>query len=334
MRWTLILSSALVLSCSETPRMQPSANADGDMGVPENPGPVVIPDLAAPALTMTAVSPKIASTVGRDKITITGTGFDSRTEFTIDGLRADIESVTATSAVIYAPADPGAWGRPISVVARRPSDGVRITNSNAAGSATAFAYYASSLIFTDTARVNPSNFTSARFPLLGDINNDGKVDILATFIGQASTSAVFNNGFGDFNGNVQSNHTPIGLGVSKGVLVDLDKDNNLDMVISDEGGSWEYNLGNGTGAMTSRGNNGYQVGCNAQSPVAADVTGDTYPDVAVACGNQALVRVWFNQFMTNNNVGAIFGTQNSGNQISLNTPSTPVHLAFADLNET
>src|SRR5207253_1290131 len=78
---------------------------------------------------------------------------------------------------------------------------------------------------------------------------------------------------------------------------DLDNDNFLDMVVSDEGGTWGYMLGNGTGSMISRGNNSYAPGCSGNNaPVALKLSNATYPDIAVICSGNNTFRIWSTQY--------------------------------------
>ena len=113
---------------------------------------------------------------------------------------------------------------------------------------------------------------------------------------------------------------------------DLDGDGNLDMVIADESGTWEYMLGNGTGTMVARGQAYYQVCSNENSPVAIKLSNAMYPDVAIVCTNYNQVRIWNNQY-NGGNQGSIFGGSNSGNQVTLSMPSSPQHLMVTDLNK-
>ena len=118
-------------------------------------------------------------------------------------------------------------------------------------------------------------------------------------------------------------------------MPDLDNDGNLDMIVADEGATWQYNLGNGAGNMIARGGQSYNNGCSVPtSPVAIKLSSAMYQDVAVACTNSNVVRVWSTQY-SGGNQSAVFGTQNTGSTLTLNFPAStnPTHLMVADLNK-
>lgn len=332
MKTPLILASCLLVSCSATPRsfladMDPPEAADL-LGFPSGQA-----DLAVPAVSISSIVPGRASTVGRDLLTITGTGFDSSTQFSFGGIVAEVVSITDTTAKVYAPGNPGGWGVPVPVTARRARDGQAASNSNAAGSASAFRYYASTLAFSQlSGRINPQNFNNARVPLLGDFNNDGIPDLIATWISNGNYNTYLNSGGGGFVNVRNDNTSPSNLGTQKGTVVDLDGDGNQDMLIADESGTWQYNLGNGSGSMVSRGQNFYQVCSGQNAPTPIRLSNNMYPDVAIVCINNNQVRIWNTQY-SGGNQGSIFGGTNNGASVILNTPASPQHLMVTDLNK-
>ncbi|MCS6915616.1 MAG: FG-GAP-like repeat-containing protein [Myxococcales bacterium] len=337
MRGTLVLGCVLLLACVEAPKPQPLpptpdspdlAQPDpADLAGVTNPSV----DLALPPLTIARITPRMASTVGRERVTIVGTGFDNRTVFTFAGLQAEVESVTSTEAVVFTPAG-GPWGVPITVAAWRSTDMARATNSNAANSPSAFRFYASVLAFVESLRINHNNYTNPRVPLLGDLNNDGRVDLIATYISTGIHSVHLNNGAGNLIYTFNDSNTPSNLGVQKGMLVDLDNDNNLDMLVADESATWQYNLGNGTGQMVARGQVRYSPGCTTTtSPIAFRIDGDMQNDVAVACAGNNVVRIYLGRGTAN--PGALYGGTNDGGNYQLTGLSTPHHLMATDLNK-
>ena len=333
MKHNIILGSLLLVACSaQTPR-----SLFPDLGTPP-PEDLAMPsgsplDLALAPVTIASIAPARASTVGRDLITITGTGFDSTTQFAFAGIGAEVASITDTTAKVYAPGNPGSWGAAITVSARRARDGQVASNSNAASSPSAFRYYAASLAFTElVGRINPQFFNNGRVPLVGDLNNDGQPDLIATWISNGNHNVYLNSGGGNFVNVRNDGNTPVGLGTQKGMLTDLDGDGNLDMVIADESGTWEYMLGNGSGTMVARGQAFYQLCSGQNSPVPIKLSNAMYPDIAIVCINNNQIRIWNNQY-NGGNLSSIFGGNNAGNQITLSTPAGPQHLMVTDLNK-
>jgi hypothetical protein len=338
MKGSIALCTLSLLACSEAPRMQPlPPEADGpdqaqpaaaDLRGVQSPGI----DLAPASLAIGGITPAFASSVGRQKVTITGAGFDAHSRVRFGGIEAEVESVTPTQIVAYTPASPGAWGVPVAVTVRR-GDGVIATNSNGAGSASAFRYFASSLDFRerDTWSINNGSYTSHRFGLLGDLNNDGRQDLVVTYA-TANFSTWLNQGAGDMVNFQNTTTAPSNPGTFKAALADLDNDNNLDIAVVDEGSTWIYRLGNGTGSMANRGQQGStSTGCRGRSLNFGRINNDNFPEMLIACGSNATIGVYNNQFGGNNNVNAIYPTTPSQ---TLSMPGANVyHALFVDLNK-
>ena len=299
MKTSLILASCLLTSCSAAPRsfladMEPPEAADL-LGFPSGQA-----DLAVPAVSISSIAPGRASTVGRDLLTITGTGFDSSTQFSFGGIVAEVVSITDTTARSM-PRQPRRLGRSR---ARHGASGPRWASGQQQQRQrlpSAFRYYASTLAFSQlSGRINPQNFNNARVPLLGDFNNDGIPDLIATWISNGNYNTYLNSGGGGFVNVRNDNTSPSNLGTQKGTVVDLDGDGNQDMLIADESGTWQYNLGNGTGSMVSRGQNFYQVCSGQNAPTPIRLSNNMYPDVAIVCINNNQVRIWNTQYSGGN----------------------------------
>jgi hypothetical protein len=334
MRGHIGLCGMFLFACSEAPRMQPlPPQPDGvDMASPPaadlagQQSPSI--DLAAPALSLGAISPRMAATVGRDRITLTGTGFDNKVEVSFAGVRADIESVTPTQIVAYAPANPGNWGTPIVVAVRRTTDGARVTNSDAAGSPTAFRYYASAIDFRQR-DITFTQYGRPRIAIFADLNNDGKKDMAMMQQDYGNYTSYLNNGTGAFQ--YYSNYgTACGIATFDGVSGDLDKDNNVDIVFTNSGSTVSYHLGNGTGSINSRANNCYGVGSGSQSVTLLDVNGDTYLDIVIAASGSAYLGVLPNRLPNNgNNIGNVF---DQGQAFTLNPQGSAIRAIAVDIN--
>lgn len=336
MRLTLILPGLLLVACSEPPRPQPkepvpdapdlSSSTPADLTGADLTGA----DLALPTLAITSISPKSASTVGRDRVTIGGSGFDLRTEVFFNGTRADIESVAPGQLVALAPAGLP-WGVPVTVSVRRDSDGARAQNSTAANSSTAFSFSSSSIDFRLRDRLNHSQNSGTRGFQLGDFNKDGRIDLANLFNANAS-NVHLNNGAGGLiytgsQDNIWNNQSTY-----KSVAVDLDGDGAMD-IVSTQNSYWGYMLSDPVTGRLNRNTNYYSAGgcTSVQAVAAALINNDAQPDVAVACNGQTMVGLW----MSTNTAATMFGGTNAAHSVTLSTPSAaPSHVTFADLDKT
>lgn len=331
MRWTWTLSALSFVACTDAPR----ALLTTDLPPPPPADMTVEPDLMLPTISITAVLPATAPSLSRTLLSITGTGFDSRTTFLIGGVPAEVVSVSSTQASVYAPTNTGGAGLPVSIQALRTQDGARANNSNLANSMSKFSYFASTLAFQQTGRFNNNAFVNARVPLVGDFNGDGKPDFMTTYISSANHQTFLNTGGGSFALTENSNNPPSNLGVQKGTVIDLNNDNFQDIIVADEGGTWAYMMGNGQGLFNTAPTsavNAYAGSCGAtQSPTPIKLSSATNYDVAVACQNSNVVRIWASP--AGALTTAFYGTQNTANQGPTINIVNPVHLQAVDVNK-
>lgn len=78
---------------------------------------------------------------------------------------------------------------------------------------------------------------SSYFPLLGDLDGDGDLDVPAQFVG--GVGALLNDGDGRFVANAPTGGASSGSGFSDAALADVDGDTDLDLVVI-RGGSYSY----------------------------------------------------------------------------------------------
>lgn len=326
MKRSIIISSLLFISCSETPRSlfpvpsdtadmatTPSADLTGyDAGSYQPTAPNIL-----------TVSPKLLSTSGGDQLTLTGGPFSPSTNFFINNQLVNVMSVTPTTAVLLTPVRPGVG--PATIVARNP-DGQTSKNSNAAMSQSALTLYAAQLSFAQTAY--PTLAQRPHGAAFGDLNGDGRVDAIVTHLDQSVYTVFLGNGMGGFSplqptptfsflgGQVANNTTR---------LIDLNGDGRLDMVVGTTSSQVHYYLGNGTGLMNAVASVNYGASGNVFSQAVADINGDNQPDLITGNVNASNIGLFIN---TANNTNLY----QAGQYMALAPNGQPTRVQTADIN--
>jgi hypothetical protein len=326
MRAPLTLAGLCLVACSEAPRMQ-SLGPSGDTADLAPPAaadlsgvinPVV--DLVAAPPSITGISPKLLSTKGGDQLTLSGTGFSTRTSFFVNNRAADISSVAADGrqAVLILPARPGVGPAQVAV---RNADGQRATNSNAVNSPTALTLSASQVMFPG--RIEFQTDSSPRGVGFGDLNNDGKPDLVVANYSSNVINVFPGNGDGTFQ--QRSNYGTGSQPYNTVTLFDFDKDGKLDVLVPCASSNYlSFFKGNGDGSLQGSSTPGTSgTGSRPNYVATGDFNGDGNTDFVVTEESNAAIGIYLN------NGNGTFQQRPYG----YGTNSTPYGVAVGDVNK-
>jgi Bacterial Ig-like domain (group 3)/FG-GAP-like repeat/FG-GAP repeat len=127
--------------------------------------------------------------------------------------------------------------------------------------------------------------------VLGDFNNDGRLDLASTNFNGSTISVLLGNGDGSFQPQ-----TTYATGVSPVAIAsgDFNRDGNLDLAVGNANSNTiSIFLGNGDGTFLPQ--QTYAVGNGPQSIAVADFNGDGFLDLAVLNRNDANVTILLGQ---------------------------------------
>jgi hypothetical protein len=157
---------------------------------------------------------------------------------------------------------------------------------------------------------------------LGDLNHDGRLDIVTANQGSRNVSVFLADGAGGYQAHAVS-PIQIGVGPFHVMLADLDGDGHLDFVTRNLGSTITVGLGDGSGGFSPVSSVAVS-GTNPVSFAAGDVDIDGNLDLVVASGQSSNVTV-----LLGNGAGGF--TPAPGSPLAL--PSTPMAVRLGDGNE-
>src|SRR5205814_405368 len=126
---------------------------------------------------------------------------------------------------------------------------------------------------------------------IGDVNGDGRPDLVVANDGSNSVSVLLGNGDGTFQ--AQTKYTTLGALPASVAIGDVNGDGRPDLVVAYEGPSGASVLrGNGDGTFQAQAT--YRTGDPPVSVAIGDVNGDGRPDLVTADYNNGAVSVLLN----------------------------------------
>ena len=133
-----------------------------------------------------------------------------------------------------------------------------------------------------------------RWIALGDLNNDGKLDLISANFGSNDASVRFNNGSGVFSGGTE---LAAGSGPSSVAAADIDGDGDLDMLVSNFfSNSVTIRLNNGSGVFGT--STTFATNVNPNGIATGDVDNDGDLDLLSANFGSNTLNVGFNNVIT------------------------------------
>ncbi|WP_341882121.1 FG-GAP-like repeat-containing protein [Synechococcus sp. UW140] len=288
-----------------------ATDAPGNISPASSPNYSVTVDTAAPAApTITSITDDAAPITG----TIAPGGFTNDTSLLLTGSAEAASSVSIYNGstllgTTTADTTTGAWSYSATGLANGTTYAFKATATDAAGNVSK----ASSPQQTFTTETGPFSVT------LGDVNGDGRLDIITANFGTNSNSAsvLLGNGNGTFGPKTDF---ATGYYLASVTLGDVNGDGRLDIITANQySANVSVLLGNGNGTFQTQAT--FATGSNPRAVALGDINGDGRLDIITA-----------NQYSAN--VSVLLGNGNGSFQDkqTLTTDAGPVSVALGDMN--
>jgi len=224
---------------------------------------------------LTAAKPAIIFSNGDDPVTIAGSGFAPDTQVLIDDQPVTMLMVNSSQEVAFkTPAKKTAqgWGTtPVKVEVR--SGGKSAVRTDLISWASSVAVFNPLTISNIVPSTNPATIQ------IGDVDGDGKKDIVARSAANGEFYVTPGNGDGTFRTSVKSSTGSTTSGHF--ILVDVDQDTKLDLVYwSNSSSTFNYSINPGNGTFSPQSNMPISVMLPANYLIGSeDFTGDGKKDL-------------------------------------------------------
>ena len=183
-------------------------------------------------------------------------------------------------------------------------------------------------------RVGASTDDAPQALATGDLNGDGKLDLVTANVGSSTVSVLLGNGDGTFKAEVQY---AVGTGPRAVAVADVNGDGKADLVTANgNGGNVSVLLGKGDGTFLPAVQ--YSTDAGSVAVAVGDVNGDGIPDLVTANTSTPV-----NGSLTASSLSVLLGHQDSGSMtpkgdgtfvgpFNRATPPAPSSLALADFD--
>lgn len=227
---------------------------------------------------LVAAKPQVIFSNGNDQVAISGSGFSPDTQILIDDQPVSMLIINSSQEAVFktpAKKTPQGWGTSPAKIEVR-SGGKSVTRSDLISWASSVAQFNPAIISDIVPMGNPATIQ------LGDVNGDGKKDIVTRSGTSGEFYAAQGNGDGTFKAAIKSSTGSTTSGHF--ILLDVDQDTKSDLVYwSAVPGQFYYSINRGDGVFMPQ----TPLAISPSFPAnyllgSADLNGDSKPDLIAA----------------------------------------------------